>query len=137
MAENTFTLILSDMKKSIIISLFIGCLFVMKVSAQTTPAPPVPFSISDSAAYVGKYKFEGMPFEYMEISVKDGKLFFSGGEYSGPLLPMKDKPDVFDANGAAVFSFARNPEKKITDLGIDYQGQAFSGKKEEKKDPAK
>lgn len=119
-----------------IISLFIACFFVMQTSAQTTPPAPTPFSIADSAAFTGKYKYEGLPFEYMIISVKDGKLSFSGGEYSGPLDPMKDKQDVFDANGNAVFTFLRNAEKKITDLQIDYQGNTIMGKKEDKKDPA-
>lgn len=123
------------MRKSIILALFVACFCISEVSAQMTPSAPVPFSIADSAAYTGKYKYEGMPFEYMTISVKNGKLFFEGGEYSGAMEPMKDKPDTFDANGAAVFTFVRNADKKITDLSIDYQGQVFSGKKEEKKDP--
>lgn len=123
------------MKKTILLSVFSLCLVALKASAQTTkPTDTIPvFSIADSASFTGKYKYEGLPFEYMEISVKDGKLYYSGGEYSGNLDPLKDKKDAFDANGQALFTFLRNAEKKVTDLQIDYQGQTFVGKREDKK----
>ena len=125
------------MKKSIILALCVVALSATSATAQTTKTTDTTqaFSIADSAAFTGKYKFEGMPFEYMTITAKDGKLNFSGGEYSGPLNPVSGKKDVFDANGAATFSFVRNADKKITDLAIDYQGNVMSGKREEKKTP--
>lgn len=125
------------MKKTIILGLFAASVSVTAASAQSTkPADSTKtFSIADSANFTGRYKYEGMPFEYMVITAKDGKLNFSGGEYGGPLTPVAGKKDVFDANGQAVFSFVRNADNKITDLAIDYQGQQFSGKKEEKKAP--
>jgi len=133
---------MSIMRKTIFISLFSVCLFTLKVSAQdTTPTDSIPaysiadsiaaFSIADSAAFTGKYKYEGLPFEYMEISVKDGKLFYSGGEYNGPLDDIKNKKDAFDANGHAIFTFLRNDDNEVTTLQIDYQGQTFTGTKEE------
>ena len=123
------------MKKTLLLSLFTLGLFALTASSQTTkPAETVPvFSIADSASFVGKYRYEGLPFDYMEVSTKEGKLYYNGGEYSGFLEPIKDKKDTFDASGAAVFTFVRNGENKITDLRIDYQGQTYSGKKEEKK----
>jgi hypothetical protein len=123
------------MKKTLLLSLFAMGLFAFSASAQTSkPTETVPvFSIADSAAFTGKYKYEGLPFEYMEVSVKEGKLFYNGGEYSGFLDPLKDKKDAFDASGAAVFTFNRNAENKVTELRIDYQGQTFTGRKEDKK----
>jgi len=123
------------MKKTIFISLFTVCFFALKVSAQDTASTstdsiPV-FSIADSTTFTGKYKYEGLPFEYMEISVKDGQLFYSGGEYNGPLDAIKDKKDAFDASGNAVFTFVRNDDKQVTELQIDYQGQTYTGTKEE------
>lgn len=123
------------MKKHIFLFCCIVALSSFHAGAQATQTPTTKstFSIADSAAFIGKYKFEGLPFEYVELSVQDNKLHFVGGEYSGPLVPVNDKKDVFDVNGEAVFTFNRNTDKKITELKIDYNGQSFVGKKEEKK----
>ncbi|MBB1282790.1 hypothetical protein HRH25_00270 [Flavisolibacter sp. BT320] len=122
------------MKKTVFLALFAICLGAVEAAAQTsTPSGSGPvFEISDSATYIGKYKYEGLPFDYMTVSVKEGKLYFFGGEYSGFLTPVKDKKDVFDANGEALFTFHRNSDKKVADLQIDYQGQSFMGKRETK-----
>ena len=69
----------------------------------------------------------------MEVSVKDGKLFYSGGEYNGSLAPLKDKKDAFDVNGQAIFTFLRNNENKVDKLNIDYNGQSYLGTREDKK----
>lgn len=117
------------MKKTIQIFLTVFILFSLKASAQTTITTDsaAVFSIADSASFVGKYKYEGLPFDYMTISVQDGKLYYSGGEYSGTLTPVKDKKDTFDANGNATFTFLRNNENKVNQLQIDYQGQTYLG----------
>ncbi len=134
MIAKPVTSIPSIMKKTILLSLFTICLSALKTSAQTnnTKDTITVFSIADSATYTGKYKYEGLPFEYMEISVKDGKLAYMGGEYNGALDPMKDKKDAFDAGGVAFFTFLRNPESKVAELQIDYQGQTYVGKRERK-----
>ncbi len=123
------------MRKTIFILLFGISFFSLKTSAQNIkPTDSIPaFSIADSTTFTGKYKYENLPFEYMEISVKDGKLFYSGGEYNGSLNNIKDKKDAFDATGIAVFTFKRNDDNDVTELQIDYQGQIFSGTKEETK----
>ena len=129
------------MRKTIFIALFTVCFFALKASAQDTTSAQgtqstdsIPaFSIADSTIFMGKYKYEGLPFEYMEISIKDSKLFYSGGEYSGPLNAIEDKKDAFDASGQATFIFLRSEGNKVAELQIDYQGQIFTGKKEETK----
>ena len=122
------------MKKTFFLSSLALCLLTFTASAQTsTPSGSGPvFEISDSATYIGKYRYEGLPFEHMTISVKEGKLYFFGGEYAGYLTPLKDKKDVFDANGEAVFTFRRNSENKVADLQIDYQRLSYMGKRESK-----
>lgn len=123
------------MRKSIFITLFSVCLFALSASAQDTkPTDSIPaFSIADSTTFIGKYKYEGLPFEYMEISVKDGKLYYSGGEYNGALDALKDKKDAFDASGVATFTFLRKEDNAVSELQIEYQGQTFTGAKEEAK----
>jgi hypothetical protein len=122
------------MKKKIFAGVLAVFLYAFNASAQTTkPTDSIPvFQVSDSATYIGKYKYEGLPFEHMTIVVKENKLYFFGGEYAGFLHPVKDKKDAFDANGEALFTFIRNHENKVSDLQIDYQGQSFMGKRESK-----
>lgn len=117
------------MKKTIIVSLFFLA-FALKASAQSRKDSLPVFSIADSASYTGKYKYEGLPFDYMEISVRDGRLYYSGGEYKGYLEPVKDKNDAFDAGGVALFTFLRNGDNKVAELKIDYGGQTYLGKRE-------
>jgi hypothetical protein len=123
------------MKKLIFIFFLSAGLVSLKANAQTATTPEIKtqFSIADSAAFKGKYKFEGLPFEYIEVSVQDNKLYFVGGEYNGFLTPVNDKKDSFDVNGEALFTFGRNTENNIVELKVDYQGQSYVGKKEEKK----
>lgn len=120
------------MKKTVLFSLIMFSLCALKASAQTAPPKDsIPeFSIADSASYTGKYKYEGLPFEYMEVGVKEGKLAYSGGEYKGFLTPVQGKKDVFDANGVALITFLRNGEGKVGEMQIDHDGQIFVGKRE-------
>src|SRR5947209_16949446 len=98
------------MKRTTMIFLVALVLFALQSSAQTTKMTDsvAVFSIADSATFTGKYKYENLPFDYMTVSVQDGKLYYSGGEYSGSLTPVKDKKDAFDANGNAIFTFVRD-----------------------------
>ena len=124
------------MKRMIVLLLVSFSIIVTEASAQASAPPEAAssFAVVDTAAFKGKYKFENLPFEYIEVSVEQGKLFFVGGEYNGFLEPVKDKKDVFDVgDGVATFTFGRNKENKIETLKVDYDGQSFEGKKEEKK----
>lgn len=122
------------MKKIVFIFFFTAVFLSLSASAQTSSgeATKWQFSIADSASYKGKYFFEGLPFEFMELTVQEGQLFFVGGEYKGYLIPMTDKKESFMVNDHAVFNFTRNNENKIVELKVDYQGQTYLGKKEEK-----
>ncbi len=118
--------------KKLIFSVLISMLFGMSLSAQTVPGDTSKpwFKISDTTSFKGKYKMEGVGFDYMGITVKDSSLFFEGGEYAGSLTPLKDKKDAFDAMGIAVFTFSRNPVGEVEILKIDYNGALYEGKKE-------
>ena len=123
--------------KKILLALFIVVIAsVSNVSAQTTPAPKDStgwYNVADTAIFKGKYKVEGMPFDYVEISVKEAKLYFNAGEYEGFLTPLADKKDAFDALGQAVFTFSRNADATdVEGLKIDYNGMEILGKKEKK-----
>lgn len=131
------------MKKLLLVIVVALVVNISDAAAQTTPAPapaPAPkdsttswFNIADSAIFKGKYKVEGVPFDYVEIVIKEAKLYFYAGDYQGNLEPLKDKKDAFDALGQAIFSFVRNADATDADgLKIDYNGQVIEGKKERK-----
>ncbi|WP_019991282.1 hypothetical protein [Rudanella lutea] len=84
----------------------------------------------DLNQYAGKFKFEGLPFEYLTIAVKEGKLTVSTGEETGELTPIKDTPDAYDAAGRAKLQFVRDENKKVKGISLDAQGMIFEGKKE-------
>lgn len=115
----------------------IACLTSLSAAYAAAPIVPAPASASsvrvadpvDLTQYVGKYKMEGLPFEYITIAVKDGKLTINTGSEEGALTPLKDA-DSFDADGRATFKFIRNADKKVTGVTLDAQGNVFEGKKE-------
>lgn len=115
----------------------IACFASFSAVNAAAPAGEVPASVAllrvadpvDLSQYVGKYKFEGLPFEYITVAVKDGKLTVNTGTEEGALTPLKDA-DSFDADGRATFKFIRNEEKKITGVTLEAQGSYFDGKKE-------
>ncbi len=104
--------------------------------AASTPAPAITttqLAVADSVdlnQYVGKYKFEGLPFEFVTIAVKDGKLTIDTGSESGAMTAVKDAADTFDAAGRATLKFKRDDTKKVTGVTLDAQGMSFEGKKE-------
>src|SRR5215217_7442972 len=108
------------MKKLIIILLLTTGFVSTQAHSQATTASDTTsqFSIADSASFTGRYKFEGLPFEFVELTVQENKLYFVGGEYNGFLVPIKDKKDAFNVNEQAVFTFGRDNGNKITGLKI-------------------
>ncbi|AEI49323.1 hypothetical protein [Runella slithyformis] len=117
----------------IVLTTLLG-IFAVSYSASAQTAPATATVVSDTTAlkeFTGKYKFEGLPFEYMEFSLKAGSLTVQAGDQGGAMAPIKDAVDKFEtADGAAKFTFARNEEKKVAKVTVEYQGMVFEGKKE-------
>jgi hypothetical protein len=115
----------------------IACLLPLSAVYAATPGVGGPGSASvvivadtvNLTQYVGKYKFQGLPFDYITIAVKDGKLTINTGTEEGVLTPLKDA-DSFDAAGRAILKFTRNPDKKVTGVMLEAEQMAFEGKKE-------
>ncbi len=80
-------------------------------------------------AYAGKYKMTGLPFEYVEVTPKAGKLHINAGGQEGDLVPGAEA-DVFEGDNGAVFTFGRNSAQKVTTLTLQAQGFAFKGARE-------
>ncbi len=84
---------------------------------------------ADHNAYTGKYKMTGLPFPYIEISVKDDKLIMDAGGQISEIKPTEEQ-DLFDADGKATLTFIRNGEKKVDKLKMNAMGFTFDGTKE-------
>lgn len=122
------------MKKILFFCLIGVGAFAFDASAVTIPSPTLTAISSDTTVlkeYTGKYKFEGLPFEYMEFSLKEGMLNVVAGDQGGALKPAKDVADKFEIVEAdAKFTFIRDEQKKIVKVAVEYQGMAFEGKKD-------
>lgn len=79
-------------------------------------------------AFVGQYKMQGLPFETMDITTKDGKLIINANGDEGELTPLGE-PDLYDAAGRATIKFIRNADKKVTGVSLNAQGMSFEGSK--------
>ncbi len=119
--------------KKVILSFLLG-FAAIAYSAKAQTSSPTPAATADTTAlkeYAGKYKFEGLPFEFMEFSLKQGSLTVQAGDQGAAIIPSKETADRFEtADSVAKFSFIRNEEKKVTKVIVDYQGTIFEGKKE-------
>lgn len=102
--------------------------FKTESSAPTSTAP-VEKPTEDLNAYAGKYKMTGLPFEYITISAKEGKLIIDANGQSGE-LKNGTAPDTFDADGKATLIFLRGDNKKVTKLKMEAMGFTFEGTKE-------
>ena len=91
--------------------------------AATTVAPV------DLNDYAGKYKMTGLPFPFVEVSVKEGKVMMQAGEQGGEIKPTGEE-DKFDADGKATILFIRDEKKKVTKLKMEAMGFSFDGVKE-------
>ena len=96
-------------------------------SGASSAAQQATTSVTDPTSYAGKYKMTGLPFPYVEVSVKDGKLVMDAGGQSGELKQTGE--DTFDAGGQAVITFLKEANA-VTKLKMDAMGFSFEGVKE-------
>ena len=91
-------------------------------------APVATYTNDELTAFAGKYKMTGLPFPYIEISVKEGKLIMDAGGQAGPIDPTSTK-NKFDGSGRAMITFIRE-NQKVTKLQMEAMGFNFEGIKE-------
>ena len=96
--------------------------------ASSGAAPAAAPAASKLDQYAGKYKMTGLPFESIEISVKEGKLMVMAGTQGGELTPLAE-PDKFDAGGQATFEFVRDGQGKVVSIKLGAMGSSFEGQK--------
>jgi cytochrome c len=104
-----------------------GTTFKTAASA-TAPAQSATLSVDELNQYVGKYTMTGLPFPFIDVMVKDGKLFMNAGGQEGEIKPIGT--DAFDADGKAKVYFIRDESKKVTKLKLDAMGFSFEGPKQ-------
>ncbi|NBB28910.1 ThuA domain-containing protein [Cellulophaga sp. BC115SP] len=82
----------------------------------------------DLSDYAGKYKMTGLPFEFIEVEVKDGKVILNAGGQGGALTELE--PDKYDADGKAKVQFVRDDAGKVNGVKLEAMGMSFEGKKQ-------
>ncbi|MBP6826333.1 MAG: ThuA domain-containing protein [Saprospiraceae bacterium] len=109
-------------------ALFVVTSIVFQDETMASAPPPGPATAVDLNEYVGKYKFSGLPFEFMEVVVENGALVVTAGDQRGPVtaLPGADK---FDADGQATIEFIRE-NGKVTGMKLAPPGMSFTGVKQ-------
>ncbi|WP_337043198.1 hypothetical protein [Emticicia sp. 17c] len=116
--------------KKILLLLFLASASVFTVKAKSLPVVATHKIAPDLSEYVGKYKFEELPFEFIEFKLTDGKLVVDAGGQGGEVKKDAEKDDIFATeDGNAKFTFKRNDEKKIVKVTLEYQGMTFEGTK--------
>ena len=121
------------MKKTFLVLILSLCALSYQASAQTATENAAK-AVTDTTVlkeYAGKYRFTGLPFDFMDFTLKESKLTVQAGDQGGPLVAVKDAVDKFEtADSVAKFSFIRDEQKKITKVTVDYHGMTLEGKKE-------
>ncbi len=79
--------------------------------------------------YVGKYKMEGLPVDYIEIENKDGKLNVKFGDQGAEIKPV-DGPDTFGDGEKIKLKFLRDADQKVNKVKLEAMGMSFDGKKQ-------
>ena len=97
-----------------------------RAATATKATPSSGTSAPNLADYAGKYKMTGMPFEYIEITPKNGTLHIKAGTNEGELTP-GTQPDEFNGDNGTVFSFGRGVDQKPASLTLKVQGMTFNG----------
>lgn len=100
-----------------------------KAVGTSDATPQKSLSAKELETYAGKYKMTGLPFEYIEVTPKDGKLHMNAGGNEGELSPSQET-DVFAGGNGTQLKFNRNTDQKVTTLTLKAQGMSFEGTKE-------
>ncbi|MVM28831.1 carbohydrate-binding protein [Spirosoma sp. HMF4905] len=97
--------------------------------ASTKPATtPSSSSTQNLDAYAGKYKMTGLPFEYIEVTAKEGHLYMKAGENESVLTPGSEA-DEFKGASDSVVKFDLGADQKATSITLKVQGMTFKGVK--------
>jgi cytochrome c len=107
----------------------LGVLFKAE-EATTAPSNNTVNTKVNADDYVGKYKMTGLPFEYIEITNKDGKVWSKSADGREGEIKPTDQADKFDANGQAFFKFIRDEKSKVIGVKLEAMGMSFEGKRE-------
>lgn len=94
-----------------------------------TPIVQQATPVVDLNDYAGKYNMTGLPFPFIEINAKDGKLMINAGGQTGEIKPTPEQ-DKYDADGKATLLFIRDEKKKVIKVKMEAMGFSFDGVKE-------
>jgi cytochrome c len=112
-----------------VLMVVLGAIFQTDTNNQSNANPPPTFKVSPDD-YVGKYKMTGLPFEYLEISNKDGKVWSKTPDGREGEIKAMEQADKFDADGKAIIKFIRDDKSKVIGLKLEAMGMSFEGKRE-------
>ena len=107
----------------------LGVTFQDESLASAKPLEMPAATATTLADYVGKYKFIGLPFEFIEIVVENGQVVGITPDQRGALTKLA-APDTFDAAGQAVLKFVREGGKVVGMKLLPPEGGSFDGVKE-------
>ncbi|RFS18617.1 ThuA domain-containing protein [Emticicia sp. C21] len=79
--------------------------------------------------YIGKYKMEGLPIDYIEFEEKEGKLYSKVADQI-TLLEPSGTPDSFINGTQSKASFIRDASGKVSKIKVEAMGSTFEGKKQ-------
>jgi cytochrome c len=99
-----------------------------KSASSSVAGDVVSASATDINLYAGKYKMTGLPFEYIVITTKDGKVIMDANGQAGELKQIGS--DTFDADGKAKIIFVKDDKNTVTKLKMEAMGFNFEGDKE-------
>jgi alpha-L-rhamnosidase len=79
--------------------------------------------------YIGRYKMTGMPFEFIEVSVKNGELNLDAAGNGGPIKANPDQPDTFFTDDKSPVWFLRDINNQVIKLKVEFMSMIFEGEK--------
>jgi cytochrome c len=71
----------------------------------------------------------GMPFEFLEVSVKDGQLTLDAAGSGGLLKASAAEVDLYLTEDNSTIRFVRDATKKVVKLKAEFMSMPFEGSK--------